>query len=463
MGESVIIIGAGIAGLAAGCYAQMNGYRSQIFEMHDLPGGLCTAWERRGYVFDGCIHYLLGSGPGQPYHRMWEELGAIQGRRMIHHAELMRVIGPDGKTFIAYADPDELERHMKMLSPADARLIEDFCAAIRQFAHFDHSAMQAKPRSLMGPGDWAAFGMKMLPFLGPLAKWALVSAEDFAARFSDPFLRRAFPKVFGWPEIPMMAAISLLGAMHAGNAAFPAGASLEFARALERRYLALGGEIHYKAQVERILVERQGGKARAAGVRLYSNDEHRADTVISAADGRGTIFGLLDGEFADRKIRRTYDGHLPIYSQFQVSLGVNRDLSGEPHWATYLLDEPALIVGRRAPRGRRQTLLLRPQPGPGRQIGRDRHAAHRLRLLAAHLRPPALRRRANRGVRPGDRLPGADLSGVAPGHRGGGRGDAAELRALHRQLAGQQHGLAADHADDDHEHHRHAEDAARAG
>jgi len=84
-GKSVIIIGAGIAGLAAGCYAQMNGYRSQIFEMHDLPGGLCTAWERRGYIFDGCIHTLLGSGPGQPYHRMWEELGAIQGRRMIHH------------------------------------------------------------------------------------------------------------------------------------------------------------------------------------------------------------------------------------------------------------------------------------------------------------------------------------------------------------------------------------------
>ena len=77
MGKSVITIGAGIAGLAAGCYAQMNGYRSQIFEMHDLPGGLCTAWERRGYIFDGCIHYLLGSGPGQPYHRMWEELGAL--------------------------------------------------------------------------------------------------------------------------------------------------------------------------------------------------------------------------------------------------------------------------------------------------------------------------------------------------------------------------------------------------
>ena len=41
--KSIIIIGAGIAGLSAGCYGQMNGYRTQIFEMHNLPGGLCTS------------------------------------------------------------------------------------------------------------------------------------------------------------------------------------------------------------------------------------------------------------------------------------------------------------------------------------------------------------------------------------------------------------------------------------
>ncbi|NTU55474.1 MAG: NAD(P)/FAD-dependent oxidoreductase, partial [Anaerolineales bacterium] len=80
--KSVIIIGAGVAGLAAGCYARMNGYRAVIFELHDLPGGLCTAWERRGYIFDGCIHYLFGSGEGQPFHDMWLELGAVQNRPM---------------------------------------------------------------------------------------------------------------------------------------------------------------------------------------------------------------------------------------------------------------------------------------------------------------------------------------------------------------------------------------------
>jgi uncharacterized protein with NAD-binding domain and iron-sulfur cluster len=44
--KSIAIIGAGVAGLAAGCYGRMNGYRTNIFEMHAGPGGLCTSWRR---------------------------------------------------------------------------------------------------------------------------------------------------------------------------------------------------------------------------------------------------------------------------------------------------------------------------------------------------------------------------------------------------------------------------------
>ncbi|MBK3588581.1 NAD(P)/FAD-dependent oxidoreductase, partial [Streptomyces sp. MBT57] len=40
--ESMIIIGAGLGGLSTGCYARMNGYRTHILEMHELPGGCCT-------------------------------------------------------------------------------------------------------------------------------------------------------------------------------------------------------------------------------------------------------------------------------------------------------------------------------------------------------------------------------------------------------------------------------------
>lgn len=92
--EPIIIIGAGIAGLATGCYAQMNGYRTQIFELHTLPGGLCTAWKRKGYTFDGCIHWLTGSGPGSGLYSIWEELGAVQGRPMVYHEEFIKFQGP---------------------------------------------------------------------------------------------------------------------------------------------------------------------------------------------------------------------------------------------------------------------------------------------------------------------------------------------------------------------------------
>ncbi|MEX0983161.1 MAG: FAD/NAD(P)-binding protein [Bacteroidales bacterium] len=34
MNGSIIIVGAGISGLATGCYARLNGYDSTIFEFH---------------------------------------------------------------------------------------------------------------------------------------------------------------------------------------------------------------------------------------------------------------------------------------------------------------------------------------------------------------------------------------------------------------------------------------------
>ena len=340
MEKSIIIIGGGIAGLAAGCYGQMNGYRTQIFEMHHLPGGLCTAWERKGYTFDGCIHYLLGSGEGQPFNQMWHELGVVPGRRFVDHDELMRVVGPDGQTLVGFVNPEALQAHLMQISPADARRIRTLTESIGLFTRFDMSQQQTRPRALMDAEDWRDFGVKMMPFMGALARWARLSVQEFAAGFKNDFLQRALPVVFGWPEIPMMAAIMLLAAMHSGNAGFPVGASLEFARAIEKRYLELGGEIHYRAQVERILVE----NGRAVGVKLYNDEEYRAEAIISAADGRSTLFEMLPQKYVPRKIKRLYDGHLPLYSQVQISLGVNRDLSAEPHWVTYLLDEPLVIM-----------------------------------------------------------------------------------------------------------------------
>jgi len=338
--QSIIIIGAGIAGLSAGCYGQMNGYQTEIFELHDLPGGLCTAWERKDYLFDGCIHYLFGSGTGQPFNKMWQELGAVQGREFVNHDEYQRV--SDGEqTLTVYADPDRLQDHMIRISPQDEKLIRDFCDGVRKFTTFDMSAMYQVPKPLMGPMEWRDFGAKMLPYMTAVAKWGLQSSRQFGDKFRDPFLRKAVAQMFSWEEAPVMMGMMLLAYMYKGNAGYPVGASLAFAKALEKRYIDLGGVIHYQSQVEKILTE----DGRAVGVRLYNDEVHTADFLISAADGRGTIFDMLGGEFVNRKIERMYDGHLPTHQMCQVSLGVKRNLVLEPHWVTYLLQEPITLAG----------------------------------------------------------------------------------------------------------------------
>ncbi len=60
--ETIAIVGAGVAGLAAGCYARMNGYATHIFEKQSRPGGVCSSWRGGEYVFD--IEWLAGTRPG---------------------------------------------------------------------------------------------------------------------------------------------------------------------------------------------------------------------------------------------------------------------------------------------------------------------------------------------------------------------------------------------------------------
>jgi phytoene dehydrogenase-like protein len=60
----VIVIGAGIGGLSSGLHLVDKGYKTLILEAHTSPGGLCTSFERKGFTFDTCIHWLVGCGEG---------------------------------------------------------------------------------------------------------------------------------------------------------------------------------------------------------------------------------------------------------------------------------------------------------------------------------------------------------------------------------------------------------------
>jgi len=346
--QSIVIIGGGIAGLCAGCYARMNGYQTKIVEMHTLPGGVCTAWTRSGYTIDSCIHWLVGSAPGVGYHKLWREVGAVQGFEMLNLEIYTRIEGPDGKILNLYSDVDRLERHLLELAPEDARELRSFTAAIRKFSGFDMRVDKASELYTL----WDKLGMtlSMIPYGGTFMRWKSVTVTEFAKRLKNPFLRTTFTDIASdAQDFPMLALIMPLAWFNRKVAGYPYGGSLPFARAIEKRFLDLGGSVEYGARVTEILTDKAAHGDRAVGVRLEDGTEHRADVVISAADGHATIFDMLGGRYIDDTTQRHYNTLKPFPPLLYISLGIHDPLSEIPSTIagiTFPLDPEVEIDGK---------------------------------------------------------------------------------------------------------------------
>ena len=334
MRDSIIIIGAGMGGLAAGIYGRMNGYRTTIFESHSVAGGQCASWKRDGYTFDVCIHHLFGCDPGSGIHRLWRELG-VMPRELVPTADCASVLSTDGRLFQDLYDLEALERHLLELAPADAGPIREYVKAVRLFVGKDIFG------ELMMGSRWKA--LRKLLLMPAAFKYLKPTMAGFAERFSDPFLRAAFPLlVYSAPEAPLF--IHLIRHAHGtdGGIRWPVGGALKLALSMEARYRSLGGEIRTRSRVERILVEDD----KAVGVRLADGTEHRSDIVISDADGRKTILELLEGRYADARVRGMCREPADETNwAVHVFLGVRRDLSREPSALVMLLDGPVTIAG----------------------------------------------------------------------------------------------------------------------
>ncbi|MFO7952895.1 MAG: NAD(P)/FAD-dependent oxidoreductase [Bacillota bacterium] len=338
--KSIIIIGGGLTGLSAGCYGRMNGYRTSIFEMHSIAGGVCTAWKRKGYIIDGAVNWVIGTRPGTEFHRFWEELGAAPGWKINNHDLYMVNESSDGKAFYVYCDADRLEEYLLEISAEDEGVIKELTGAIRKASTL--SMPVDKPQENYSMLDKVKM-IKMITQVGFFKKWGTISIGDFAARFKNPFLREMLNESFG-PENPMIMVLFVLGFQHSKSAGYIIGGALALVGSIEKRYLDLGGEIFYNSRVVKILVENN----RVVGVRLADGSEHRADWVISAADGRTTIFDMLDGAYLDEKVKRKYDNPNLFQPLVYVGLGVARefvDLPASIGGLNFPLSKPIVIAG----------------------------------------------------------------------------------------------------------------------
>ncbi len=291
--------------------------------------------EAKDYTIDGCIHHLPGASSSSKLYTMWKELGAIEDGRILFDSILRRTIDSGGNELNLYTDLVRLKEHLMEISPADREAIDQYLKAAQKFTKFELLAM------VSGGGKDK---LSMIPHLPGIMKWGPVSLEQFASRFKNSFLQKAFPTAqYDFQGIPMMIHLSFLAGCSIKSMGWPVGGSLAFSKRIAKRYEELGGKIHYRSRVKSIAVKND----RAVGLTLEDRTKANADIVVSAADGYSTIYDMLNGKYKDDFIDEYY-ANPPDEQEMNayVSLGVNLPLNDLPHGVTWLMDEKLELSDR---------------------------------------------------------------------------------------------------------------------
>jgi len=336
--NKVNIIGAGISGLCAGAYLQMNGFETEIFEKHSIPGGLCTSWQKGEYKIDGCAHWILGSDKGSGFYHMWSELLDLEKIPFHHHEIKLNVEVKNtkdkygDKIFKMYSNLDRFETYMTDLAPEDRKEIKIFVDDIRELQKYElppkMDELPLIPSIIRGIKM-----MRYLRFLVLFRKLNNLTNYDQAKKFKNPFLKESFELLFDGQEVKMLVLTFPMACFDLKSAGYPIGGSLKWAERIAETYQALGGKIHYNTPVDKIITENGETK----GLLVRNKVFHPSDIVVSSADWYFTVFNCLDGKFVNKKILELKEGkHFDVYySVLLASFGVKKTYSDSPHFLRF--------------------------------------------------------------------------------------------------------------------------------
>lgn len=342
--KTVLIIGAGLAGLSTGCYARMNGFRTHILEHQSAPGGVICSWTRSGFLFDGGIHFLMDHNSPRSLHQVYRELGVFESNRLLDIERYIAVYDASSGRYVEITrDLERTAESLKAFSPSDSDIVSELFSAAAALRGLDMGAQMETPPELMGFADsmrqmWGMLKMRRF-FFGKFG----TSVRDYVQRIGDPWLREVILSLF-FPDVPVWLVLVLLADLADGQLGLLESGSQGFVKAIEDRYRNLGGEISYGSTVEKILVKDD----RAVGVRTSDGREITADVVVSAADGYSTIYRLLEGRYTNRAIDDRYSKWALFKPYVLVSLGVNRRFESEPHFLMMKLSSPVELAGGKA-------------------------------------------------------------------------------------------------------------------
>lgn len=298
-----IIIGSGVGGLVCGAFLAKSGKKVLILEQHNMPGGYCTSFKRKGFIFDSAVHHIGGCGKWSVVGRCFSELGIELD---FHRLDPMDNLIFPSESIAIPADIDEYKANLQEKFPDEAENIAKF---FKELIKLYRSIINNKEDS---------------PLINKYKD--LTYAETLDTFFSTQKLKTILSAQWGYigtlpDEVSTIGMCQMLINYLKDGAYFPSGGTQEFTNAILKRFIDLGGEIMLSSKVEKILTSDD----KATGVVLEDGIEILADIVVSNIDAKQTFQNLLNsklnGDFA-AKLNNMKES----ISFFLLYLGVNADV-----------------------------------------------------------------------------------------------------------------------------------------
>lgn len=280
MEKKAIVVGAGIAGIAASIRLAHLGYQVEVFESNDYPGGKLSEIQGGPYRFDaGPSLFTL---PDQV-----EELFTLSGRNPADHFEYIKLpvachyFWEDGKQVKAYADIDKFAGEVETQLGESADHIRE---SLQKSAYiYEHLAPLFMHRSLHQWKTWTSSqALKSYLKMGKLGIFDTMNGAN-QKQFQNPKLVQLFNRYAtynGSDPYQTAATLNIIPHLEFNiGAFFPKKGMYDITNSLYKLALDLGINFHFNVKVEKVIVENKTALGIQSG-----GKEHHADIVVNNMD-----------------------------------------------------------------------------------------------------------------------------------------------------------------------------------
>ena len=320
---TAVVIGTGFGGLAAAIRLSVKGYRVQMLEKLDAPGGRAYVHKQDGFTFDAgptiiTLPHLIG------------ELFTLCGREMKDHVDL-RLMSPfyrirfdDGTHFDYSNNDEEMLAQIEQLSPEDVQGFKNLMVASERCFQLGFVELGMVPFETFGDV------VKAMPNLIKMKAWQTIYGL-VAKHIKHPKLRIVMsfhPLLIGGNPYSVTVVYALIHSLERRCGVHSAmGGTGAIVNALVNLLEERQVPIRYNAPVTRIRV----ADGRATGVELDSGEFIPADIVVSNGDAAWTYRHLVEPQhrkhWTDRRIAKgKYSSGLFVWY-----FGTDRRYEDVPH------------------------------------------------------------------------------------------------------------------------------------